>query len=497
LAVSYFADAEYIDYFYDGLSPWMLDYLAAIHGFPRTELAEGFDYLELGCGTGLSLTVHAAANPMGRFFGVDFNPEHIRRATRTAEQGQVNNLTFLEEDFAHLLERDLPRFDMIVLHGVYSWISQAMRRELQGFIAHRLKPAGKVYISYNALPGWASQAPIRHFMATWVENHDGPTLDKVAKGLEYLRRLQEVNAPSVTGSPQVKALVEHILEADPRYVAHEYFTQFWEPFYFRQVADDMGRVGLNYLGCLPVPLNYGAFCLPEKLQGLFDGLGTRLEFETHKDFVLNTVFRRDVYCLGRNGHPTSPGNRLDRVTLGSFRCREDFQFKFEVKGNTVDLDGAIFPKLADLLAGTRMPAARVLEHPSLANFAAEEIREGLECLVASGQVLPMAPGPMPAAEGLSPLNRHLLERDIASATHVALACPGSGTGVQLAPSDALILLGLAEVGLDRLAPWTHEWAARNKLNLSLGDGSAALEDHLRGRVRRLPLAALGLEDPFR
>jgi SAM-dependent methyltransferase len=491
LSSGYFCDAEYIDYFYDGLSPWLMDYLAAIRGFPRTDLASGFTYCELGCGTGLSLIIHAAANPGGRFYGVDLNRDHIQRAVQTAEAGQVTNVIFLEEDFTRLLDRDLPRFDVIALHGVWSWVSPAIRRELQGFISNRLQPGGKVYISYNALPGWGQQAPIRQIMAAQVEGMDGSTLDKVAKGLAHLKLLADAGAPSVTSSPQVKALVEHILTADPRYIAHEYFTPYWEPFYFQQVCADMKRIGLNYLGCLPVAHNYGAFCLPRDLQAFFEGLQTRELYETHKDLVLNTVFRRDVYCLGQE-QPAGEGGRMEGVILGSLKTREDFQFQFEVKANAVTLDGVLFPQLADLLASSRVAVEDLLRHESLAGYPREEILQGLECLVASGQVVPMAPGPQAPPSGLSPLNRHLLERDLTEAQGVSLACPEAGGGITLPQGDALILYGLHEAGPEGVAAWIEDWGRRHQRELAAGEGFASLEEQVQARVRHLPLAQLGL-----
>lgn len=493
MSSGYFVDAEYIDYFYDGMSPWFLDYLAAVHGYPRQDLAAGFSYCELGCGTGLSLIIHAAANPSGQFYGVDINRDHIQRATRTARAGAVANVTFLEEDFTQLLEKDLPHFDQIALHGVYSWVSPAMRRELLGFIGHRLQPQGKVYISYNALPGWAQQASIRHILATRVDGMAGGTLEKVAKGLEHLRLLRDAGAPSLGSSPQIKALVEHILASDPRYVAHEYFTAHWEPYYFKQVADDMARLGLNYLGCLPVALNYGAFCLPQGLRGFFDGLPNRIAFETHKDLVLNTVFRRDVFCLGK-AQPTPPaGDRLAGLTLGSFRARPDFEFKFEVRGTTINLDGAIFPILADLLAGRGVAVADLLQHPCLGAYGPEEIREGLECLVASGQVIPFAPGPAKAAAGLSPLNCHLLERDLPTCKSIALACAEAGTGATLSQVDALILYAIHQAGLDGAAPWIQDWTGQHRIQLTAeGAGPAALEQQVRERAQHLPLELLGV-----
>jgi SAM-dependent methyltransferase len=491
LSPGYFCDTEYIDYFYNDLSPWHMDYLASLHGFPRTDLSAGFTYCELGCGTGLSLNLHAAANPAGRFYGVDLNRGHIQRATRTARAGQLDNVTFLEEDFAHLLERDLPRFDVIALHGVYSWVSPGIRKEIQAFIGHRLQPGGKVYISYNALPGWGQQAPIRELLVTRVAGMGGGTLEKVAQGQEYLRQLQQANAPIVTSSPQVKGMVDHILTADPRYIAHEYFTAFWEPFYFKQVAEDMTRIGLQFLGCLPVALNYGAFCLPEPLEGFFSSLATRAEFETHKDLVLNTVFRRDVYVQGR-GQATAGGGRLAGVRLGSTTALRDFQFQFEVKGNQVRLDSPIFPKLAGLLALADMDVDDLLAHPGLAGHTQAEIVEGLECLVASGQVLPCPAIPQPAPAGLSPLNRHLLERDLETGQGVSLACLPAGTGLTLPHADALVLMGIAEAGLDGAAGWVQEWLTRHNLELATDGTGPTLEQTVRDKALSLPLAQLGL-----
>ena len=491
MSSGYFCDADYIDYFYDGLSPWYMDYLAALRGFPRLASDGGFDYCELGCGTGLSLVIHAAANPQGRFVGVDLNRDHIRRAAATAKAGQVDNVMFMEEDFAHLLERDLPRFDVIALHGVYSWVSPGIRKEIQGFIAHRLKPGGKVYASYNALPGWSQQIPIRDLMIAHVDGMPGSTLDKVAEGVGHLRRLRDAGAATLHAGPQTKAVVEHILEADPRYVAHEYFTPYFEAFYFKQVHTDMARIGLTYLGCLPVAMNYGGFCLPQPLQDYFQGLRDRLAFETHKDLVVNTVFRRDVYCLGKEQPARDAAGRLAGVTLGSFKAREDFEFQFEAKANVVQLDGPIFARLADILANGRIPAEAILAHPDLAGNTPEEIVQGLECLVASGQVLPCAPGPAPAAAGLSPLNQHLLRRDSVAGA-VSLACPGYGTGLTLPQVDALLVLGIQEAGLDGAAAWVEAWARDHGMELAGQDGIGPLAEQVRDRSRHLPLGQLGL-----
>jgi len=312
----------------------------------------------------------------------------------------------------------------------------------------------------------------------------------VAKGIEHLRLLRDAGAASVNTGPQVKALVDHILSADPRYVAHEYFTPHWEAYWFRQVHEDMRRVGLTFVGCLPISMNYGALCLPRQLRTVFENLPSRAAFETRKDLVLNTVFRRDVYCLGKEKPPR--GDRLGGVTLGSFRHREQFVSRFECKANVIQMDGEIFPRLADLLAGSRMAVEQVLAHPSLAGQAPEDILQGLEVLAASGQVVPCAPGPAPAGKGLSALNRHLLERDGAVAKGVSLACPGYGTGMTLPQMDALVAYGIHEAGPEGAAGWIRRWAQDHQLRLAAQDSAVPLDQQVRERARVLPLAQLGV-----
>ena len=72
---------------------------------------------------------------------------------------------FREADFEELLhDSSLPDFDIICMHGVYSWISAQHRQTIVAFIRRRLKPGGLVYISYDAMPGWAGIAPLRRVL---------------------------------------------------------------------------------------------------------------------------------------------------------------------------------------------------------------------------------------------------------------------------------------------------------------------------------------------
>ena len=59
---------------------------------------------------------------------------------------------------------DLPEFDIIGLHGIWTWISDENSRVIVDLIRRKLRAGGIVYISYNCLPGWAPAVPLRHLM---------------------------------------------------------------------------------------------------------------------------------------------------------------------------------------------------------------------------------------------------------------------------------------------------------------------------------------------
>ena len=82
----YVIDTEYTRHLYPEMFPRRLAYLCAIRG--RRSVLQSpdapFTYCDLGCGAGIGTAAMAAANPQGRFFGVDLNPAHIARGAAFA-----------------------------------------------------------------------------------------------------------------------------------------------------------------------------------------------------------------------------------------------------------------------------------------------------------------------------------------------------------------------------------------------------------------------------
>src|SRR5262245_34461844 len=121
----YITDAGYADTFFRELSPVWLNYVAVLTGVRPRIVTNPFTYLELGCGFGTSAIVNAGAFPIGQFHACDINAAHIEHAERHAAALEIDNIHFHRASFDQLGGLNLPAFDYIVLHGVYSWVGSA------------------------------------------------------------------------------------------------------------------------------------------------------------------------------------------------------------------------------------------------------------------------------------------------------------------------------------------------------------------------------------
>jgi SAM-dependent methyltransferase len=160
----YVSDVVYTANIYREQMPSWIGFATLLMGFRAPDIAEPFRVAELGCAHGLSLAAAAACSPQAEFWGFDFNPAHVESARLLAREAELANLHFEECAFADLLARDLPDFDFILLHGVWTWVSASARRAVLDFITANLRPGGLVFNSYNVVTGWAAMLPVRALM---------------------------------------------------------------------------------------------------------------------------------------------------------------------------------------------------------------------------------------------------------------------------------------------------------------------------------------------
>ena len=304
----YVIDTEYTRHVYGEMFPRHLAYICAIRGYESAlqTLDRGFDYCELGCGAGVTSLTMAAGNPTGRFVAVDLNPAHIARAARLAERGGVSNVRFIESSFADLLLRnDVPEFDVIALHGVYSWIGPEHRQQIVEFIRRKLRPGGVVFVSYNAMPGWSSMAPLRQLMVERTRGLDISSTAKAQIALDFLNQVVADNGSYVQEVKRVPGFVERLKNHPLAYIVHEYLNKDWQPHYFADVAREMQQARLTFIGDGDIKLNYSDLMLPKAIRDSIAKAPNPVLQETQRDFALNTMFRRDIYVRGATMLPAA------------------------------------------------------------------------------------------------------------------------------------------------------------------------------------------------
>lgn len=195
----YVTEVPYTSQYYAEMAPGYLAFACLRQGARPPELAPGAAYLELGCGQGYGLNLLAAANPGLDFFGVDFHPGQIANARRLKAAAGLSNVIFEDYSFEEMLALPagrLPQFDVIALHGIYSWVSAKNREIVVRLLDRLLKPGGMVYLSYNCLPSWAMFAPLQRFIFEHAARAAGDPRIKVVEALRAALQLCESKARS-------------------------------------------------------------------------------------------------------------------------------------------------------------------------------------------------------------------------------------------------------------------------------------------------------------
>ena len=117
----YVTDITYTYGYYGELNPLRARWALARAGVRGPEVHHA---CELGFGQGMSINLHAAASGV-HWCGTDFNPSQVAFAQGLARASGAHALLSDEAFESFCTRTDLPDFDYIGLHGIWSWISPA------------------------------------------------------------------------------------------------------------------------------------------------------------------------------------------------------------------------------------------------------------------------------------------------------------------------------------------------------------------------------------
>ena len=293
----YTSEITYTYGYYPELSPTRIRLALLACGIDHS-ISDDPEYLELGFGQGLSLNINAATNS-GTYWGTDFNPGQVANAREFAN-AMGKSLTLLEDSFEQLSQRDdLPQFDIIALHGIWSWISHGSRQAIVDLALKRLKPGGALYVSYNVTPGWSPGIPLRILMAEYAKREaNGVLVDRINGSLEFVDKVIDAGAAYFQNNPQLKARLDQIKTQDRSYLAHEYYNADWHPMPFSQAADQLAEAKLTFAASAAMLENLPAISVPAAAHQVLQQIKDPVMRETTRDYFVNQQFRRDIFVKG-------------------------------------------------------------------------------------------------------------------------------------------------------------------------------------------------------
>lgn len=387
----YVSDIEYTAGFYPEQSPALLNFVALLNGFEPVPLDKPYTYFELGFGRGETVNLLAAANPHGQFYAADFNPAHVAGAQALADSAGLTNLTLLENSFAELEAGtvDLPQFDYITLHGIYTWVTEVNRRHIVNFICRYLKPGGAVYISYNALPGWTSILPLQRLLVEFGDAFPNRSDVQIGHATEFVQQLAASGAAYFSGGgAMLQTRLDGLQKYSRSYLVHEYMHKHWQPMFHADVARDLAEAKLDFIGSAELPEAYPKLYLSDEQQRMVATFADPAMQETIKDYCKNTSFRKDVYARGaRRLEPLRRLELLRRVGVALVVPRDDVALKMKFSIGEVSAKAELCLPVADALARRPHTLGELAELPALQGRSFEDVAQLAALLVASKQAV--------------------------------------------------------------------------------------------------------------
>lgn len=452
----YVADIGYTFGAYCELNPLRvkLAFLNSGLVFPETGTA-----CELGFGQGLSTNIHAAAS-VTQWSGTDFSPAQAGLAQEMAASSGAN-LKLYDQAFAEFCARDdLPQFDFIGLHGIWSWVSDEDREVIVDFVRRKLKVGGVLYVSYNVLQGWASMVPVREVMTEFSQVMAATgqhTLSKVEDAVGFLQTLIGHSPSFTAANPTIKGRLAQIKDVNRNYVAHEYFNRNWTPMSFSAMAKWLEPAKLDF-ACSAHYMDHLDFVhFNEEQRKILKDIDSPSFRQTVRDFMVNQQFRRDYWVRGaRKLRPLQARDLMLLQRVVMTKRAEDVSLEQKTGQGSFTLNRDIYQPIIDLLADHKVrTVGQIVEHCSANGSIPTQVFQAV-FILASVNAIEAAQDAdivLRAKPQTDKLNRHICNMAIDAGDIAHLSSPVTGGLVSVDKFEQLFLLARA-----RGASKSEEWA---------------------------------------
>jgi SAM-dependent methyltransferase len=443
----YVADVEYTHGYYHELNPLRIKLAFLRAGLACPDIGYA---CELGFGQGISTNIHAAA-AVAKWFGTDFNPSQAAFARELAEYSGSGAKLYDEafEDFAK--RPDLPDFDFIALHGIWSWVSEPNRHIIVDFIRRKLKVGGVLYISYNTLPGWSSFAPMRHLLTAHASSQGaegGGLVNQISEALAFGKQLLATKPGYSAANPLVAARFDQLDKQDKHYLAHEYFNRDWHPMHFGTMAAWLDSAKLQYACSAQYTDHFDHLNMNAEQKEFMKKIPDRMFRETVRDFMVNQNFRKDYWVKGiRQLSLLDAAEQAGQVRVVLTKHRPDVPYSNQVGNITASLNEAVYAPLLNLLADYKpRTLAEITQALEQHGIKLPTVIEAVMILCGFGHVTQAQNDEDIAHSTLSckRLNEYIQSKARGSGDLIYLASPVTGSGITLGRFAILFAKGVSE-----------------------------------------------------
>lgn len=444
----YFTESTYTYGYYRELNPVFQKFCLLAKGYAAPEANENETYCELGFGQGVSLNIHAAANP-GKFFGTDFNPAHAAHANELCSASGSGG-QFFDDSFEEMLNRsDLPQFDSINLHGIWSWISIENQKIIVDFARKFLKPSGTFYNSYNCYPGWSPAAPLRELFVLHDKyaQKSKKTFERVEEAMKFTEELLSKNPAYFGRVPDVAKIFESTRKHDHDYLAHEYFNRDWICMYFTDVVELLEAAKLDFSCTAEVIEALEHLSVSRDALEFLNQIESPVMREQVKDYFVNRQFRKDIFIRG--ARRISAYERITRLMNTNYvlMTAEPLPEKFQVAVGEISLAKEVCDKIREHLASQNYRPKNFSDFlKKNPDVTAPNIEQILIILVHNGNVAPCQSDA--AVKLVKPncdaLNKYFCARAKNSGDINFMASPVTGGGITVNRFEQLFLGALAD-----------------------------------------------------
>lgn len=443
----YIADIGYTYGYYTELNPLRIKLAFINAGLVPPDHGS---HCELGYGQGISTNIHAAASG-STWHATDFNPAQAGFAQSVAQASGANaHLT--DEAFADFCSRpDLPDFDSIGLHGIWSWISDDNRAVIVDFIRRKLKVGGVLYISYNAQPGWAAMVPMRDLLTEHSEVMGVPgqgIVSRIDSALDFADRLFATNPSYAKANPLVFDRLKVIKAQNRNYLAHEYFNRDWMPMPFSAMVQWLSPAKINYACSAHYLDHIDAVNLTPEQQVFLNEIPAAMFRETVRDVMVNQQFRRDYWVKGaRKLNPLEQAEAFRTQKVILVQPRAEVSLKVTGAIGEAMMQEVIFNPILDVLADHKPKTLSQIEQQVKdqgVTFA--HVIQTIIILTGAGHLAAVQDEAITskAKKQTDKLNAHLINKARGSGDIGYLASPVTGGGIAVGRFQQLFLLALSQ-----------------------------------------------------